>query len=125
MPRRSLTLVYIQQSDGIVATTKGSTQEQNGPTKAQLQKTKDSNDLYSYYHALPISHAKSREWREKLGGGLVRDLSALRGLNTLPITDCELSAMTGASQTLTQAHALSVWIYFSRFPRKLPTLRAR
>ncbi|MCJ1472426.1 hypothetical protein MMC13_001074 [Lambiella insularis] len=98
MPRRSLTLVYLQQSDGIVATAKGRAEELNGPTQAQLQKSRDSNGLYNYYQVLPVSHPKSREWREKLGGSLVRDLSALKGLKAPPTTDSKKTTFYTSTQ---------------------------
>ena len=73
----SLKLLYIGRSDGTLSTTipKSKRQESNGPTKDQLEKRRGDNGVYSYYQELTIEDAKSIDWRKKLGGLLVREVT--------------------------------------------------
>ena len=72
-----LKLIYIGRSDGTLSTTvaKSKKQESNGPTKEQLEKRRGDNGVYSYYQELTIEDGKSIDWRKKLGGLLVRDMT--------------------------------------------------
>jgi enterochelin esterase-like enzyme len=68
--------MYIARSDGkkTVKQSKSKLREENQPTKSQLEKSIDKEGIESFYQAVPIGHAKSMEWRKKLGGMLMKEL---------------------------------------------------
>lgn len=79
--------VYARRSDGSLQTSKvGSlkaSKEPNEPTDAQLNPKPNAQGVSDYYRLCEPGHGKELDWRRKLGGMLVRELSGnaeLQGL---------------------------------------------
>ena len=81
--------IYLARSDGkaTIRDKKSGRMVENKPDKSQLS-SKDKNSGYGYQH-LSIEHEKSRDWRQKLGIMLMRELEEREKFGEEQKVQCE------------------------------------
>ncbi|KAK7527109.1 transcription-silencing protein Clr2-domain-containing protein [Phyllosticta citriasiana] len=67
--------IYIRRSDGKSELSGGKKREKNEPTPEQLDDKPNANGISDFYRPILENEAKHLDWRRKLGGMLLRELS--------------------------------------------------